>query len=128
MKLITLITTTALLGSLPAFAGGNHDHAHAHDPMHGGVVVEVKDIDLELVAQADRIQLYLRDHGKPVDVSKGHARLTLLTGSDKQDIELTPAGDKLQATGTFKLGSGSKAVAVVTLPGKAPTTARFVLK
>jgi hypothetical protein len=34
-------------------------------------VVEVKDMDYELVAKpATVIQLYLRDHGKPADVSK----------------------------------------------------------
>jgi hypothetical protein len=35
-----------------AFAAGDkHDHAHEHKPLHGGVVVEVKDMDYELVAR-----------------------------------------------------------------------------
>lgn len=104
-----------------------HDHAHNHQPLHGGVVVEVKDMDYELVAQPGSLQLYLRDHGKPVDLAKASARLTLLTGSEKQDVELKPAGDKLAASGSFKLGPGTKAVAVVTVNGK-PSTARFTLK
>ena len=108
-------------------AGDAHAHAHDHQPLHGGVVVEVKDMDYELVAQPGSLQLYLRDHGKPVDLAKASARLTLLTGSDKQDVELKPAGDKLAASGSFKLGPGTKAVAVVTVNGK-PSTARFTLK
>ena len=37
------------------------------------------------------------------------------------------AGDKLEATGSFKVGPGTKAVAIVTVAGK-PSTARFTLK
>ena len=96
--------------------------------MHGGVVVEVKDLDLELVAKPNVIQLHLRDHGKSLDVANGSAKLTLLSGADKQDIELKPAGDRLEAKGSFKVSAGTKLVAVVTLPGKPSTTARFTLK
>lgn len=128
MKLHTLIATIALAVAGTAHAAGEkHDHAHEHKPMHGGVVVEAKDMDYELVAKATAIQLYLRDHGKPADVSKASAKLTLLTGTEKQEVELNPAGDKLEATGTFKVGPGTKAVAVVTVNGK-PATARFTIK
>jgi hypothetical protein len=111
----------ALVGA--AHAAGTHDHS----PKHGGVVVEVKDMDYELVAKATLIQLYLRDHGKKADIAKASAKLTLLTGTEKQEVELKPAGDKLEATGSFKVGPGTKAVAVVTVAGK-PATARFTVK
>lgn len=112
----------------PAWAAGDqHDHAHAHKPLHGGVVVEVRDMDYELVAKPESIQLYLRDHGKPADISKATAKVTLLTGSETQALELKPAGDRLEATGSFKVAAGTKAVAVVTVNGK-PATARFTLK
>lgn len=128
MKLHTLLATVALAVAGTADAAGDkHDHAHDHQPMHGGVVVEVKHKDYELVAKPTAIQLYLRDHGKPADVSKASAKVTLLSGSDKQQVELKPAGDKLEATGTFKVGPGTKAVAVVTIDGK-PVTARFTIK
>ena len=65
--------TLALAGSAYA-AGDKHDHAHEHKPMHGGVVVEVKDIDYELVARPGVIQLHLRAHGKPADLSQASAR------------------------------------------------------
>ena len=112
-----------------AFAAGEkHDHAHEHKPLHGGVVVEVKDIDYELVAKPAAIQLHLRDHGKPADVSKASARLTLLSGTEKQEVELKPVGDKLEATGSFKVGAGTKVVAVVSQSGKPAGTVRFTLK
>jgi hypothetical protein len=128
MKLHTVVAiiTLAVAGVAHA-AGEKHDHAHEHKPMHGGVVVEVKDMDYELVAKATTLQLYLRDHGKPADISKASAKVTLLTGAEKQEVELKPAGDKLEATGSFKVGPGTKAVAVVTVNGK-PASARFTLK
>ena len=128
MKTYPLLASFVLALAGSAFAADDkHDHAHEHKPLHGGVVVEVKDMDYELVAKATVIQIYLRDHGKPVDVSKASAKLTLLTGTEKQEVELKPAGDKLEASGSFKVGPGTKAVAVVTVGGK-PATARFTVK
>lgn len=128
MKKLALLASITLALAAPAFAAGEkHDHAHEHQPMHGGVVVEAKDMDYELVAKPTTIQLFLRDHGKAADVSKASAKVTLLTGTEKQEVELKPAGDKLEATGSFKVGPGTKAVAVVTVAGK-PATARFTLK
>jgi hypothetical protein len=119
---IALTLVLALAGA--AHAGGTHDHT----PKHGGVVVEVKDMDYELVAKANVIQLYLRDHGNKVDIAKAGAKVTLLTGTVKQEVELKPAGDKLEATGTFKVGPGTKVVAIVTIAGKPSGTVRFALK
>ena len=128
MKTHALLASIALALAVPAFAAGDkHDHAHEHKPLHGGVVVEVKDMDYELVAKPTTIQLFLRDHGKAADVSKATAKVTLLTGTENQEVELRPAGEKRDATGIFKIGPGTKAVAVVTVAGK-PATARFTLK
>ena len=124
MKTTTLLAALALTLAGTAFAAGGHDHS----PKHGGVVVEGKDMDYELVAKPTVIQLYLRDHGKPADVSKASAKVTLLTGAEKQEVELKPAGDKLEATGSFKVGPGTKAVAVVTMSGKPAGTVRFTIK
>ena len=128
MKTQTLLAAVAYTLANAAFAAGGHSHAHVHKPMHGGVVVEAKDIHYELVIKPTAIQLHLRDHGKPADVSKASAKLTLLSGTDKQEVELKPAGDKLEATGSFNVGPGTKAVAVVTIGGKPAGTVRFVLK
>jgi hypothetical protein len=121
MKISQLCATLALVASGAAFAGGDHT------PIHGGIFASGKAVDLELVAKPDVLQLYLRDHGKPLDPSKAKAKLTLLVGADKQEVELQPAGDKLEAKGSFKVPAGTKVVAVVALAGKS-STARFVLK
>ena len=95
---------------------------------HGGLVAPGKEADFELVAKPDALQLYLSDHGKPMDLSKASAKLTLLAGTEKTEVELKPAGDKLEAKGSFKVAAGTKAVAVVTNAGKTLGTARFTLK
>ena len=128
MKTQALLASIALALAGSAFAAGEHNHAHEHKPLHGGLVVEVKDMDYELVAKPTVIQLHLRDHGKPTDVAKASAKLTLLSGAEKQEVELKPAGDKREATGTFKVGPGTKVVALVTIAGKPAGTVRFALK
>lgn len=102
--------------------------AHHHVAQHGGVFVEGKEADYELVARPDAIQLYVNDHGKPMDVSKASARLTLLSGAEKQEVDLKPVAGKLEAKGVFKVGPGTKAIAVVTNAGKTLGTARFAIK
>lgn len=103
-------------------------HKHDHKPKHGGVVAEVKDIEYELVAKPELIQLYLRNHGKPIDTKAASAKVTLENGKEKSEVALAPAGDKLEAKGNFKIASGTKAVAVVTVPGRPAATARFTVK
>ena len=127
------MTTKQLLAALalalcgPAFAAGNH--AHEHQPLHGGIVTEVADIDYELVAQPDTLTLHLRDHGKPLALDGASAKLTLLNGSEKTEATLSPAGDgKLQAKGSFKVGPGTKVAALVTVPGKKAANVRFAVK
>ena len=65
--------------------------------------------------------------GKPVDVAKASAKLTLLADGVKQEVALNPSGDRLEVMGQFK-ATGAKAVALVTLPGKPAVTVRFVLR
>jgi hypothetical protein len=124
MKLQTVIAIAALSAASLVHASGDH----SHQPKHGGLVVETKSADIELVAKPEVIRLHLSDHGKPIDLSKASAKLTLLSGKDKQEVELKPVGDKLEATGSFKVGPGTKVVAVVTRPGKPAASARFTLK
>jgi len=128
MKAIHLMTALFITSTGPAFAADGHDHGHEHKPLHGGIVTEVKDMDYELVAKPDTLQLHLRDHGKAVDVSKASAKVTLLAGSEKMEVELKPAGEKLEARGVFKVTAGTKVLVLVNMPGKPVATARFVFK
>ncbi len=124
MKFRTFLITSSLLLSGLAWAGPNDAD---HKPMHAGVLTTVKDIDYELVASPTTLRLYVRDHGKAVDVSKASAKLTLLTGAEKQEVDLKPSDEKLEAAGAFKVGAGTKVIAVISIGGK-QSTARFVLK
>ena len=78
-----------------AMAGSGHDLK----PKFGGVVVETK--------------------------VGGIAKVTLLNGTEKSEVNLAVAGDKLEAKGAFKI---TKGIALVTPVGKPTTTARFRVK
>lgn len=126
MKILNLLTALAL-----ATAGQTalaHGEAHDHQPLHGGVVVEASDMDFELVAKADTLLLYVRDHGKAADLKGATGKLTLLAGSAKTEAQLAPAGDRLEAKGSFPTAAGTKVVATVQLAGKKPANVRFALK
>lgn len=93
----------------------------------GGVVQKANDITYELVAHADGAAVHIDDHGKPVSVAGASGKLTVLSGKDKSEAELKPAGDKLEAKG-IKLVSGSKVVASVTTADKKTVSVRFTVK
>lgn len=125
LKPFSLALATCLaLSSGAAMAAGKHEHS----AKFGGVVVETKAGDLEIVAKPDAIQIYVSDHGKPMKLDGGKAKITLLNGTDKSEVDLSPAGDKLEAKGNFKISKGTKGIAVVTLAGKPPASARFEVK
>lgn len=125
MKLKTLaILATFVLGAAAAQAAGNDDHT----PKFGGVVVETKAGDFEIVAKPDMIRIYVSDHGKAVKLDGAKAKVTLLNGSEKTEADLAPVGDKLEAKGTFKVAKGTKGIVLVTLAGKPAATARFEIK
>ena len=126
MKTFKLFAALAL--AAVASAAQAHGDKHEHQPLHGGVVVEASDMDFELVAKADTIALYVRDHGKPADLKGASGKLTLLTGSAKAEATLVPAGDRLEAKGSFAVAAGTKVVATVQLAGKKPANVRFALK
>ena len=126
MKFSQVLIALAVSISGTAFAAD--DHGHEAKPMHGGVTAQAKDVDYELVAKADKLQLFMRDHGKPFDVSGMTAKATLLAGSDKQEVQLQPVDGKLEAAGNFKVAPGTKAVVAVSKVGKAVASVRFTLK
>ncbi|MEQ1805749.1 MAG: hypothetical protein ABL900_10275 [Burkholderiaceae bacterium] len=99
-----------------------------HVPKHGGIVVETKVGDLELVAKPNLMLIHVSDHGKPMKLSSGSGKLTVFNGSEKTEAPLALVGDKLEAKGTFKLAPGTKVLAEVALNGKPAVSARFTLK
>lgn len=126
MNIARSLAICALALNGAAFAAG--DHADEAKPRHGGVVTVVKDVRYELVAARDVLAIHVSDHGKPVDVSGATAKLTLLSGSVKQDVALKASGPALEARGSFETGPGTKAVAQVALKSKPVQSVRFTLK
>lgn len=102
--------------------------AEDHAPKHGGVVVETKAGDLELVAKADSIVIHVSDHGKPMKVTAASGKVTVFNGNDKTEAPLALVGDKLEAKGAFKVGPGTKVLAEAAINGKPAVSARFTLK
>ena len=119
-KTLTLAAMLALSGA--AMAGDDHG------AKHGGIFVETKALDFEVVAKPDLIQVYVGEHGKTVKLEGAKGKITLLNGSAKTEAELVPAGDKLEAKGSFNVAKGTKGIATVTLTGKPAATARFEVK
>ncbi|MEN3373308.1 hypothetical protein [Dechloromonas sp. ZS-1] len=128
MKLIQLLTSVSLALTGAAFAADGHNHAHEHKGLQGGVVAEANHLDFELVAKPDTIKLYVRDHDKPLSMKGASAKVTLLSGGSKTEVDLAPNGEVLEAKGTFSIAAGAKAVAVVSLPAKKVATVRFVVE
>lgn len=86
-----------------------------YGPKHGGIFVERRPLDFEVVAKADLIQVYVADHGKAVKLDSAKGKVALLNSSEKTDVDLAPVGDKLEAKGSFKVAEGAKGIATVTL-------------
>lgn len=121
-QLLTTLLLAAAVAAAPAF--GAEDHA----PKHGGIVVDTKAGDMELVAKADLIVIHVSDHGKPMKLTSVTGKVTVFNGNDKPEAPLALAGDKLEAKGSFKVGAGTKVLADVALNGKPAVAARFTLK
>lgn len=104
--------------------------ALAHGDMkarRGGAVAMANDLGFELVATPDGAAVYVEDHGKPLAPKGLSGKLTVLSGSQKTEADLTATAERLEAKGV-KLSPGAKAVAVLTTPNKRVLTVRFSVK
>lgn len=118
----------AVLGIVLAATGVEPALAHGGEkPKHGGTVQVARDLVFELVAQPGGAALYVEDHGKPMPLTGVTGRLTVLNGSDKSEVDLTSAGDRLEAKGV-KLGSGAKVVAALRTANQKAITVRFTVR
>ncbi len=112
--LFTIIcTVTISLFSITATAHGDLK------PKHGGIVKTVNDIQYEIVAKPDQITIYVFDHGEKMSLKDASGKLTLLVGKDKTEVPLIAGDDHvLIARGSFNVGKGTKALAVIKIAGK----------
>jgi hypothetical protein len=122
MKNVVVSLVIAAAAALPAFA------ADDHAPKHGGVVVETKAGDMELVAKPELIVIHVSDHGKPMTLTSASGKVTVFNGSEKAEAPLALVSGRLEAKGTFKVGPGTKVLAEASVNGKPAVAARFTLK
>lgn len=128
-RLVHRLLIVAAAAFVPHTVHAQNKHGGgAHTPKHGGVVVEVKDVDFELVAKPGLVLLYVSDHGKPMKLTSAGGKVTVFNGNDKVEAPLVLVGDLVEAHGNFKVGPGTKVLVEVALNGKPAVAARFALK
>ena len=122
-KLITL--TVIAVG----MAMSGLSFAHGAKPKHGGVVQSVGDVTFELVSKDGKAVIYVDDHGTDLKTAGATGSLTVLAGAKKTEAALEPTGSNALTSKTqMKLDRGSKALALITLPGKEAIRVRFSQK
>ncbi len=106
--------------------------AHAHEahgkPAYGGVVAEGGTFQAELVSAPAALTLYVSDHGTPVATAGARAKLTLLSGAQKTEVTLAPAGSNRLSAASGPLAAGTKVIANVTLADGRSAALRFEIK
>ncbi|HYF58561.1 MAG TPA: hypothetical protein VEA81_06355 [Burkholderiaceae bacterium] len=117
----------ALLVVLPVASPAHEQHGR---PMHGGVLAEAGTFQGELVNGPKGPVLYVTDHGAPVATAGASAKLTVLAGGARSDLQLVPAGANrlAPAQGEAPLARGARAVASVKLADGRSGALRFELK
>ena len=115
------------LGAATIACGSALAHGDA-PPQYGGIMQMVDDMSFELVVKGDTAALYLGDHGEKVPTANMTGKLTVLSGTNKSEAKLEPAGGhKLEAKGV-KIAKGDKIIALMTSTDKKTTSVRFVIK
>jgi hypothetical protein len=96
---------------------------------HGGIVKNSDDVGYELVVKPDGADLYVYDHEQDMQTAKLTGKLTVLNGTTKSEVPLTPAGgNRMEAKGV-KIVPGAKVVAALVAPDRATAmTVRFNVK
>jgi hypothetical protein len=93
----------------------------------GGILQVVGELDFELVVKADKIDLYTLDDEHPVPSEQMKAVLTIVSGSDQTKVTLEPAGiNRLRVTDVTAV-SGSRVVAIVTMPDGKSLAVQFAI-
>lgn len=122
-----LYATSSFVIVLGLFSPAVFAHAEHGQAQYGGVVAEAGEAQFELLAQSDKLIIYVSNHGQAVATAGATGKLTILEGTKKSELDLQPAGDnRLEAKGSA--ASGAKVLISVQLPNSKLMKARAVLK
>lgn len=128
MLRLMVIRVAAVAVLAPALIAPLAAHETHGKPQFGGIVVQSKDYELELVLKAGLATLHVTEHGKPVPLTGASAKVTLLAGTAKSDLTMTLKEGRFEAGGDIAHAKGTKATAAVVIPGKGTYTGRFEVK
>lgn len=103
--------------------------AHGAKANHGGIVQSANDLSFELVVRSDKATIYVEDHGEEKSTVGAVGKLTILSGTEKAETLLEPAGSNQMTTkGEVKLPKGTKVIATITFANKNVVNVRFAVK
>lgn len=120
------LLTLPLIFAQGAFAHTD-EYLDTQTAPHGGQLRMAGAQHYELVVKPNDVTIYLTDHaGTKITSAGASGSATVLSGSGKAAITLTPAGDNLmKGAGKFALAPEMKVVVSISLPGQAAQQARF---
>lgn len=123
MKKFVLAILLSVGVQMSGVAGPAHDHGKDHKAVHGGLFFQAA-YDYELLVKDGEARLFVTDHGKPLVLSGSTAKMTILDGAKKIDIDMAPSGQYFVAKTGLNPGKGAKVVVQLKIGGKT-STARF---
>ncbi len=119
----TFVGALAALSPAAAFA-----HGESARGANGGLIGEVGDQHIELLARDGEIRIWVLDaQDRPVSAAGTTGSLIILAQGRQQTLRLEPGEGSafLVARGDFRAALGMRVVASLTFPGKPQRQARF---
>ena len=121
------IATLLFAASMGTYGGAVLAHAEHGQSQQGGIVAEAGEAQFEIVSRENKLTVFVTNHGAPVATAGASGKLTILAGSNKQEVELKPEADN-RMTGQGTITPQAKLLVMIQLPGKKPLQARAVAK
>ncbi|MFM9937869.1 MAG: hypothetical protein ACKVP7_00065 [Hyphomicrobiaceae bacterium] len=142
---VRLLTSVLMIGAAVAVAGlpaapslaqqkkghGHADHKHNHPTaQHGGILEDVGEFHVELVAKDGKITLYLRDHEAKDAATEGFKASVLITAGSQRigPVELKPSGSNKLEGPVAAVPAGATAILTLTDKGGTAAQGRFKLQ
>jgi len=119
-SLLALVPGLTGLAAAPA-------HAQRRGP-NGGMLAGSAGHEVELVAEANSVRVYLIDHGRVAAPRAGaSARLVIQEGQANRTVNLAASGDAFAATLDTPIASGARVVVSGRMPDGHTVQGRFVM-
>lgn len=119
-----------VMAALAAGLSGGVALAHgAHKAEHGGVVRIVGELVMELVVQADGVELYLKEEADEVPSAGLGGTIVVTSEGQRAEGKLVPAGGNRLVAKGLKVPPGSRVAVQVTLEdGVSKVGTNFAIK